>query len=91
MQDPLTIKFKGKGAAGCGIYVYGAKKWCFGSYKSTKLKPETTEFTNTVTIRDRKKDGKVTVVANSCKVVMEAKTNTEVIIESVKVEVIPAK
>jgi hypothetical protein len=87
----VTIKLKGKGKAGGGVYAYGAKKWCFGSYKSTGLKPETTEFTNIITIKDRKKDGKVTVVATKCKVVLEAKANTEAIFESVKIEVIPAK
>lgn len=87
----LTIKVKGKGKAGVGIYAHGAKKWCFGSYKSTKLQEKATEFTNIIPIKDRKKDGKVTVVAETCKVVLEIKADTEAVFESVKVEVIPAK
>ncbi len=87
----LTVKIKGKGKAGVGIYALGAKKWCFGSYKTFPLTEKISEFTNTITIRDRKKGSKVTVIAKSCKVVLEIKADTEATFESVKVEVIPAK
>jgi hypothetical protein len=89
----LTIKAKGKGTFGAGIYVYNEKsKWCGASYKKNKLKPEMTEFTVIVPVKDRMKDGKVTVVAGKFKVVLQAiSPNTEVIFESVKVEVIPAE
>jgi len=87
----LTVKMKGKGKAGIGIYVNGAKKWCFGSYKTIKLTEKLSKFTNIVTIRDRVKKGKVEVVATLCKVVLESKADTEVTYESVTVEVIPTK
>jgi hypothetical protein len=87
----LTVKMKGKGKAGAGIYAYGAKKWCFGSYKTSKLTEKATDFITIINIRDRVKDGKVEVVATKCKVILESKADTEVVFESVKVEVIPAK
>ncbi len=87
----LTIKIKGKGKAGVGVYAHGDKKWCFGSYKCTKLQDEATEFINIIPVKDRMKNGKVTVVAKSCKVVLEIKADTEAVYESVKVEVIPGK
>jgi hypothetical protein len=89
----LTVKLKGKGTAGIGIYIYGDKgKWCTSSYKNTKLKPETNEVRVTVIVKDNVKDGKVITVAKVCKVVLQTiKPSAEITFESVKVEVIPAK
>lgn len=89
----VTVKLKGKGSASIGIYIYNEKgKWCSSAYKGTTLKPEMTEFSAVLTVKDRLKDGEVQVKAAKCKVVMQAvKPGTEVVFESVKAEAVPAE
>ena len=88
----VTVKLKGKGTVGVGVYVYGAKKWCDGQYKNTKLNAETTEFTVSIVIKNKVKNGEIIVTAKAFRAVVQAvNPNTEVTIESVKVETTPAK
>lgn len=87
----ITVVVKGKGTMGIGFYTYGKDgKWCRGDYQQAKLSENFTELSKILDIKDRKKDGVVTVKVAVCKVALQVlKKNSQAIFKSVKIEVIP--
>jgi hypothetical protein len=86
----ITVVVKGKGTIGVGFYTYGGGKWCRGDFKQTKLNENFTELVKVLDIKNREKDGVVTVKAAVCKVALQVvKKNSQAIFKSVKIEVIP--
>ncbi|MCF6174769.1 MAG: hypothetical protein L3J71_03270 [Victivallaceae bacterium] len=86
----ITVVVKGKGTIGVGFYSYGGGKWCRGDFKQAELTENFTELSKVVDIKNREKDGVVTVKATFCKITLQAiKKNSQAIFKSVKIEVIP--
>jgi hypothetical protein len=86
----ITVVVKGKGTIGVGFYSYGDGKWCRGDFKQAKLSENFTELSKVIEVKNREKDGVVTVKAEVCKVALQViKKNSQAIFKSVKIEVIP--
>ena len=76
----FTVKTKGKGIGGVGLYQYpedGSWKWNGAVYKSFKVSTELKDYTVTLTVKGKQPTG------NVCLVVWAGK-NSEIIIHAVK-------